>query len=222
MKNIVAIVPVRKGSERVKNKNIRKFADTNLLTIKLNSLKKVQGISDIIVSSDCVEMLDIAKSHGVKTHMRENYYASSQCTNSEFFENLAKVLCDYDNVMYSPVTCPLISVSTYDTMIQHFQHCNNLVSASLVKQHLWLDGSPLNYDIKNSPNTQNLPDIMKITYGVSLIERSLMLQSKNIVSETPEFYVLDEKESVDIDTELDFKFAEYLYKEQLSICESSD
>ena len=51
--NIIAMVPVRAGSTRVPNKNIRKFADTNLLELKLKVLKKVNGINQIIVSTDC-------------------------------------------------------------------------------------------------------------------------------------------------------------------------
>ena len=50
---IIAMVPVRAGSTRVLNKNTRKFADTNLLDLKLKVLKKVQGINQIIVSTDC-------------------------------------------------------------------------------------------------------------------------------------------------------------------------
>ena len=60
MKNLVALVPVRGGSQRVKNKNIRPFADSNLLEIKLNQLKKVSQLDEIIVNSDCDIMLDIA------------------------------------------------------------------------------------------------------------------------------------------------------------------
>tara|TARA_R110000851_G_scaffold330321_1_gene503023 strand:+ start:526 stop:1176 length:651 start_codon:yes stop_codon:yes gene_type:complete len=212
MKNIVAIVPVRGGSKRVKNKNSREFADTTLLDIKLDTLKQVDYIDNIIVSSDCPKLLEVAKTHGIDTHIREDYFASDQCTNSEFFENLATVLSDYDNVMYSPVTCPLISVDTYNIMVSNFQDYDNLVSTSLVKQHLWLDGKPLNYDIKNSPNTQNLPDVMCITYGVSLIKRELMLQYRNVVCPDPNFFMLDEMESIDIDTEFDFMVGEHVYK----------
>ena len=39
-----------------------------------------------------------------------------------------------------------------------------------------------------------------------------MLYYKNIITETPTFVLLDEIEGVDIDTELDFEFANYLYK----------
>ena len=59
-KKIVAIVPVRKGSKRIKNKNFKKFANSNLLEIKLKSLKKVNLIDQIIVSTDSPIAIKIA------------------------------------------------------------------------------------------------------------------------------------------------------------------
>jgi CMP-N-acetylneuraminic acid synthetase len=211
MKEISAIVPVRKGSIRVKNKNMRPFGGSSLLEIKINKLKKVKGISEIIVSSDCEEMLVTARNLGVSYHRREDYFASAEATNSEFFENLGDIATT-DCIMYSPVTCPFVSLETYSECIDSFATHSNVVTASLVKHHLWLNGKPLNYDIKNSPNSQDLPDIYRITYGVSLISKADLLEYKNIVTETPYFKVLDEIESVDIDTEFDFLLAEEIYK----------
>ena len=39
MKSLVAVVPIRKGSQRVKRKNFRPFADKNLLIHKIEKLK---------------------------------------------------------------------------------------------------------------------------------------------------------------------------------------
>ena len=36
---LIAVVPVRAGSQRVKDKNIKPFANSNLLTLKLQTLK---------------------------------------------------------------------------------------------------------------------------------------------------------------------------------------
>ena len=44
---ITAIVPVKKGSQRIKNKNLKKFAGKNLLKIKLEMLKKIDVIDNI-------------------------------------------------------------------------------------------------------------------------------------------------------------------------------
>ena len=114
--------------------------------------------------------------------------------------------------MYSPVTCPLISKETYCDCIRTFEDVENLVTVSPVKHHLWLDGEPLNYDISNSPNSQDLPDIYSITYGVCLISREDMIKYGNVVTSKPTFKVLDEIESTDIDTEFDFLTAEHVYR----------
>ena len=210
MNKITALIPVRKGSQRVKNKNIKKFSDSNLLKIKIEQLKKIKSINNIVVSSDCEKMLEIAKDCGVQTHIREKYYASSEATNSEFFHNLALSI-DGDHLMYSPVTCPLISRETYLECIEKYQLAENVVTVSPVKHHLWLDGNPLNYNIEESPNSQDLPDIYKITYGACIISRKNMINFKNIVTPNPTFKILNEIESLDIDTEFDFLLAEMIY-----------
>tara|TARA_R100001443_G_scaffold112828_1_gene126843 strand:- start:7575 stop:8228 length:654 start_codon:yes stop_codon:yes gene_type:complete len=211
MKKVTAIVPVRKGSQRVKNKNIKPFGDSSLLQIKLNKLLKIRSrLEDIIVTSDCPEMLEMANSMGAKTHEREPYFAGSQATNSEFFDNLS-MITDCDNVLYSPVTCPFISLETYEECLKDFENSESVVTVKPVKHHLWLDGKPLNYSLNNSPNSQDLPNIYQITYGVCLLSRKLMKTYRNVVTPKPTFKVLNEIESMDIDTEFDFMMAEILY-----------
>ena len=39
-----------------------------------------------------------------------------------------------------------------------------------------------------------------------------MLSSKNVVGNKPNFYILEDPETIDIDTPLEFEFAQYLYK----------
>jgi N-acylneuraminate cytidylyltransferase len=60
--NVIAMVPVRAGSTRVPNKNTRPFGGTSLLQLKLKLLKKVVGITQIVVSTDC----DISADMGLK------------------------------------------------------------------------------------------------------------------------------------------------------------
>ena len=214
MKKITAVIPVRKGSVRVKNKNTKPFANTTLLELKIKQLKNVNSIDEIIVSSDCNKMLEIASKMGVEAHKRKEYYASSQATNSEFFKNLAESI-DAEHIMYSPVTCPLISINTYRDCIRDYQtneEVENIVTVSNVKHHLWLDNKPLNYELTKSPNSQDLPDVYAISYGICILPRSKMLEYCNVVTQNPTFRVLDEIESIDIDTEFDFMVAEHIYQ----------
>jgi|TARA_R110000796_G_scaffold68919_1_gene157578 CMP-N-acetylneuraminic acid synthetase len=212
-KTITAVVPVREGSQRVKNKNFKPFGDTNLLELKLQTLLQVKTLDNIIVTTDSEQAKKIANSYGVDVHEREKYYASSKCTNSEFFENLGQNIHG-DYLMYTPVTSPFIKVKTYYDFINRFSNstCDSMVTASYIKHHMWLNNKPINYDPQVAPNTQDLPDILGLTYGVNLLSRENMIKFKNVVGNNPSFYVVEGKEAIDIDNPLDFEFAEFLYK----------
>lgn len=214
---ITAVVPVRKGSERVENKNLRPFCDLTLLDYKLMNLSKVTSIDEIIVNTDSDEAISIAKKYNVSYHRRLPYYASSECSNSEFLHHLGQTT-KTDIFAYCPVTSPLIKVETIEDCIHSFltSHNDSLATVSLVKEFLWFDNKPLNYVLESQPNSQNLPDILSLNFGLNLIYRDKLLEMKNIVGLNPKFYLLDEIESIDIDSELDFYIAEQVFKKSLN------
>lgn len=49
---ITAVIPIRAGSQRVKNKNLRAFADTNLMELKINTLLRVPELTSIVVNTN--------------------------------------------------------------------------------------------------------------------------------------------------------------------------
>ena len=213
---ITAVVAVRKGSQRVPNKNIKPFANSNLLEIKLNILKKVSNIDEIIVNSDCDEMLAIGKKYNCLTHKREAYYASSDVNNSEFHKHIAEVT-NAEIVFLAPTCSPFVTVETHYDAINQFMKsdCDSLTSVDVIKNHLWLNGKPLNYSLKNIPNSQDLPNVLRLNYGISIIKRDSMLKNKSLIGDNPDFYELDCHESVDIDTPFDFFIAEQIYKKKM-------
>ncbi len=218
-KKIIAIVPVRKGSKRIKNKNFKNFAGSSLFEIKLKSLKKVKLIDEIVVSTDSDTAIKIAKKYNISFHSREKYFASAKCTNSEFFENLAKSIHG-DFLMYTPCTAPLIKTQTIEKFLKKFlgvyPKFDSMNTINYVKEHLWLKKKPLNYNPLNSPNTQDLPDIMKLTYGINIISRKKMIEKKNVLGDKPFFYKVSEIEGMDVDNPIDFEIAEFLYKKKLN------
>ena len=209
---LTAIIPVRAGSQRVKNKNIKPFANTTLLDIKIETLKKVQGIDDIIVSSDSQEMLKKAEEHDVNVHVRDEYFASNEVNNSDFMQNLSTIV-DEGHIMYSPCTSPLLSSETITEIVSKYKNNNlrNIVTVTTQKHHMWLNGKPLNYDPSNAPNSQDLPDIYSINYGCCILSKDDLYKHKNVVVE-PTFHITNEIESIDIDTEFDFIIAEFVYR----------
>lgn len=218
MPKLVAVVPIRQGSARVKNKNFKPFAGSGkcLLEIKLDVLKQLPGIDEILVNTDSELAIDIARTYGVWHLRREPYYASANCTNSEHWRNLAETT-EADYVMHTLCTSPLISIGTYTQVLKAYERemlkgaHDSVNTVRQVKEFLWYDGKPLNYAIEESPNSQNLPDVVALTFGISIVARDRMRERSNIVGYRPFFYALDEVEAVDIDTDTDFGCAEYLY-----------
>ena len=215
MSKIKAIIPVRKGSQRVINKNIRPFANSNLLEIKINQLKKINKLDGIIVNSDDDEMLEIARNLGVEAVKRDSYFASSTVSINEVYVDLANH-CDSDVILLADVTNPLIKDETVELAIdKYFENLNNFDSVNTVntvKMFLWKDGNPLNYTEENKPRSQDLPDIYAINSAINVLSKETMLKRKAFVGFKPYLLPVDNLEGLDIDEQIDFEIAEFLYK----------
>ena len=211
MKNLTAVIPVRQGSQRVKNKNFREFAGKSLLEHKIDVVKNLP-VNEIIINTDSEYAIELAKKNDIKYHKREPYYASSECTNSEYHEYLAKAT-DSENIIITQVTAPLVILSTFIEAIAIFNKvdCNSLMSIKKIKEFLWYKNKPINYNLDSAPNSQDLPDYFAPTFGVIIVNREAMLDSQNYICSKPYFYEISERESIEIDTELDFEFSEFLY-----------
>jgi CMP-N-acetylneuraminic acid synthetase len=212
MKNLVAVIPVRKGSQRVIDKNFRPFAGSSLLDIKLDIIEKLP-VDEIIINTDSEYAIEMAQKRGHAWHRRADFFASSKATNSEYHEYLARVTMS-ENILVAQVTSPLVKLESYLRAIERFNNSdhNSLMSVQTFRQHLWYNGEPVNFDKENQPNSQDLPRYEIPTYGIVIAKRAAMLKSSNFICSRPDFMEISESESIDIDTPLDFDIAEMLYK----------
>tara|TARA_Y100001970_G_C14129123_1_gene800659 strand:+ start:357 stop:1028 length:672 start_codon:yes stop_codon:yes gene_type:complete len=217
-KNLVAVIPVRKGSQRVKNKNFKFFAGKNLLIHKIQVLKQIKKIDEIIVNTDSNEAIQIAKKLNVNYHIRKKYFASSKCSNSEFWSHIGKVT-NAKYIMFTNCTSPLIKKSTYEKIIKIFKRNkihDSINTVTDLKDYLYLKNKPLNFKKEKAPNSQDLPDVVKLNFAVNIISKNHMFKKKTLIGNKPFLYKLDEVEGFDINTPLEFKFAEYLFKKKLN------
>jgi len=210
---IKALIAVRSGSVRVKNKNIRPFSGSSLLEIKIQQLLKVGNLDGIIVNSNDDAILKIASRFGVELVKREEQFAANDVPMSDVYRNMAEN-ANSDIILYANVTNPLVPPERYDELIEFFLRggdFDSLNSSSQVKEFMFLNGKPINYDLRNQPRSQDLPNIQALNFAISIISRKLMISQKNVVGTKPYLYDLPEIESIDIDTMLDFEIAEILY-----------
>ena len=216
---IVAVIPIRTDSQRVKDKNLRPFADTTLLDYKIRTLQQVEELDGIIVNTNSDEL--VARINGqyagskVRAQRREDYYASSECSGSEFFQHLGQVT-DTDIFVYAPCTSPFIKPTTISQCVNLFlkeqgEECDCVSTVSSIKEFLWLDGKAINYNPRQAPNSQDLPDIMALNFGCTVTGRDSLIANRNIIGKKPKFIIDSDIEAIDIDTPLDFYIAEQLY-----------
>ncbi len=214
-KIIKAVIPVRAGSQRVKNKNIRPFANSSLLEIKIRQMQRIKELDGVVVNSDSDEMLDIAKSLGAETFKRDPYFASSTVSINEVYKNISETT-NADIIVYVNATNPLLMDTSLNQAIKTFLNKSNkydtLNSAHLIKEFLWKDNIPLNYSIDKMPKSQDLPNIFALNFAINIFTKEYGIKNSSIVGNHPLLYELDSIECIDIDNEIDFEFAEFMYK----------
>ena len=211
--SITAIIPVREGSRRLKNKNIAPFAGTNLLINKINQLKSVEEIDNIVVSSDSDTMLKMAESQGVLTHKRAIEYCDEK---TKTFGEVVAHVCENvpgDHIVWATCTAPLVFPKHYTEAINLYYKAlkegyDSLVSMEQFKRYLWDEKGPVNYElgVKHVPS-QQLKPLYFCTDGILIAPREKMIEWKYFHGTNPFRYILDKRTSVDIDDGLDLACA---------------
>lgn len=208
-----AVIPVRKGSRRLKNKNVSDFYGTTLLEYKIRQLKEVNHITRIVVSSDCDYMLSIANSCDVIVHKRADEYCDEK---TKSFGEVVEHICseiEGEHIIWATCTSPLVEANDYSKAIEKYLEkiksgYDSLMSVEELKRYLWTEEGPLNYElgIKHVPS-QELPTLYRVTDGILIAPREKMIDWKYFHGVKPYKYIMDKRSSVDIDDILDLECA---------------
>lgn len=213
MKNITAIIPVRAGSTRLKNKNVAPFAGTNLLINKIRQLQEVKEISKIVVSSDSDMMLSMASSVGAEVHKRAPEYCDEKTkTFGEVVRHIAESV-DGDDILWATCTSPLVFPKDYSAAIEKYyvaldQGYDSLMSVESFKRYIWNEEGPLNYELglKHVPS-QQLPTLYFVTDGILIAPRHKMIEWAYFHGRNPYKFIVDKRTGCDIDDGLDLACA---------------
>lgn len=215
---IKALIAVRSGSERVRDKNVRAFAGSSLLEIKIRQLARIKCLDGVVVNSNDPSMLKIARELHCETVQRTQIFAEPTTSMSEVYVNMAENF-PADFIAYCNVTNPLIEDTTIEKAIMMFRELGkehvSINTAHLIKEFMYMNGHAINYDPMNQPRSQELPDIFALNFAVNIISRTDMIRFKNIICPEHLLLPVSEIEATDIDSELDFAIAEFLYKRKI-------
>jgi len=214
--DINVLIAVRGGSKRVPKKNIRPFAGSSMLEIKVKQALRLKDISKVIVSSEDDEMLNLAEDFGATALKRDSFYASDTVPMGDVYKHLSSIL-DCKDILWTPVTSPLITDKSIQDCIDIYKtntDYDSVVTTNIIKEYMWLDNKAINYDPKHHPRSQDLPDIYALNFAANIVPREVMFKNANILGDKFYPYMLNEIEAVDVDTEYEFMLAEMLYNKR--------
>ena len=119
-KNILAIVPARMGSKRLKMKNIKIFKGKPLFIWALKSAMASKYIDDIFLTTESKKVQKIAKQHGYYSKYLRNPKLSKDKTsaNEVIIDVFKKLEKKYDYFIYLQATSPLRKIYDIDFCIK--------------------------------------------------------------------------------------------------------
>ena len=233
-KKIIALIPARKGSERLKNKNIVNFFSHPLLAYSINSALKSKLFEKVVVSTDSLHYAKVAKYYGAEVPcLRPKKISSSTSTDYEwvnFTINLYKKKnINFTHFFILRPTNPFRTEKNINDAWKKFlsfKNCDSLRAVSLVREHpgkMWKKNSnfiiPLmNIKISKQPsyNSQykSLPKIFVQNASLEISKTSILNKYKTITGKKVIPYFSKKFESFDINNPLDLEFAKYLVKKK--------
>lgn len=217
--DLAVVVPVRRGSSRIAEKCLLPFGDQpSLIEWKLRQLITAIEPHRIYLSSEDEEFLEMASALGVSTHHRPAHLAKDH--DAPFRDVITGIVRDipHEHIAWCTVVCPLMAPREYVEAFQAYQvHVihgprDSLVGVTEVKEYFWSREGALNYEAsRNHTISQDLPDWFKVTNGIYMAPRALMLEREYFLGIDPVLFELSKLAAVDIDYIEDYRIARALY-----------
>ncbi|WP_428024993.1 cytidylyltransferase domain-containing protein [Arcobacter sp.] len=220
-KKFLAVIPARGGSKRLPKKNILDLAGKPLIAWSIEAGLRSKYIDDVIVTSDCDDILKISKEYGAKTLKRPQELAQDTTTTFDTIMHTLQNTEQYDFIVLLQPTSPLRTEVHIDEAIELLDRKNAEAVISICEMAhspLWSNTLPvddsmenfINEEIKNT-RSQDLPKYFRLNGAIYICRIENFLREKSFFIKKNIFgYKMDQNNSIDIDTKLDFEIAKVL------------
>ncbi|WLS80306.1 acylneuraminate cytidylyltransferase family protein [Erwinia pyri] len=229
-KRILAIVPARKGSKRLKNKNILPLANKPLIAWTLDAANQSKYIDNVFVSTDSQLIADIAITYKTMCpFLRPDKLSDDTATTNDVITHVIQYLESnndfYDYIILLQPTSPLRTTDDIDASIDKIykKDKDTLVSLSRCEHSpLLINVLPEDESLKgflkeeNNIRSQDLPTYYRINGSIYIFKRSYVGKISDIYNDKGIAFISAAGSDVDIDNLQDFEYAEYLINKKLS------
>jgi CMP-N-acetylneuraminic acid synthetase len=230
---ILGLIPARSGSRRVSGKNIKLLQGKPLITYTIESAKVSRLVDRVLISTDSQTIADMGIANGVETpFLRPPEISRSDSTEMQFLLHALSWLSEHEGyhpdlvvILYptSPFRKPESIDRAIETLLAH-PEADSLRSVRLCSEHpykMWVQEvgylKPFVNTADQNSHTlsyQLLPEVYIQNASIYITKPATILQKKSPVGDIVIPFIMDEFESVDVNTPLDFEFAEWLMQKK--------
>ena len=219
---IDVFLPCRSSSERVKNKNIKKFSNKKfgLFELKIHQLIKIKKIKNIIVSTNDKKILNylkVKKFKKVCIDKRSDRLSSSSTSTDELIKYVPNVVRS-EHILWTHVTSPFFDSKDYDKAIKlykkNLKKNDSLMGVTKIQDFIYDYNKPLNFNKKKEkwPKTQTLKKLFVVNNAIFITSRKNYISLNDRIGIKPYLFEIEKIKSFDVDWPEDFKIAESIYE----------
>ncbi len=222
---IIAVIPARSGSKGLLHKNIRILGGKPLIAHSIIQAQETGIVDEIFLSTDSQEYADIAVKYGANVpFLRSEELASDSASTwacvREALDRYHTLGKEYDIVLLLQPTSPLRTARDIIGAIKQMALSNADAVVSVCEADhspLWYNTLPENKSLTGfvrpeimAKTRQELPAYYRINGAIYAVSTSYFSKTQNIYDGNSFAYIMPKERSLDIDTQFDFSFAEYL------------
>jgi len=230
MYKILCTICARGGSKGVKNKNIKPINGQPLISYTIEQAKKSGLFEHIVISTDSDDIANIAKEYGAEVFFKRDAAMASdtagklEVIKDAFMKSEIYYGEKYDYLIDLDATAPLRVVEDITNSFKQFlkNDNDNLITAMPSRRSPYFNlvevdstGTvTLSKKLDNAVlRRQDAPKSYDMNASIYIWKRDTILNKDTIFLENTGLYVMPEERSIDIDHEIDYKFVEFLMKE---------
>lgn len=227
MANFIGIIPARAGSKRLKNKNRLLINGKPLIHWTVLESIKTNILDRLIISTDDKKILDMyGNMHGVEVMRRKPHLATDSAKSADVLLDILESVQSQESD-YCVLLQPTSPLRTYKHIVNAIKLAQDgeleTVFSVCETEHspLW----SLTLDVQNNvksflsykslqTRSQDLERYYRLNGAIYVTRVGYLKKHKKLISDkNSRAIVMNRHESVDIDTDLDFKIAELLLQE---------
>ena len=204
---VVAIIPIKKKSTRVKRKNfVRIYNNKKLYKYFLEKVKKC-NFDEVYVDSDSIEIMNYCKKSEINFIKRKKSLAQNNANGNDLL-NYHSSIIKSEIYFQLFITAPMLTIKTINNCINFLKTKKNfdsILTCNKIYSWFWFKNKPVNYKPKTLPRSQDAQPIIMESTGLYGIRNKALKKYKCRIGKKPYFFEVSKKEALDLDTKEDFK-----------------